>query len=271
MKTYVITGITGAIGKATAKELAAAKHHLILIGRNRQKLDSLVNELKTSTSNPNIEALLADFDNLSSIRKAAAHIREHQPKIDGLINIAAAYRAKRELTKDGLEYMFGVNHMAVFLLTKELLPLLNASPGARVLTVSAPSSTALNFDDLKGDKKYSPLNAFGASKMANHLFSYALSRKMTGHGNASIVFHPGLIKSDLIREMPGPLKFLLNLISGKPEKPARAIARIMTSDAIPQPNGKFFDSSLKELKPPGYSADRTVQDKLWNVSEALLG
>jgi NAD(P)-dependent dehydrogenase (short-subunit alcohol dehydrogenase family) len=267
MKTFVITGATGAIGKATALELAKNGHHLILLGRNKNKMDEVVKELKTKGADA--EAVIADFADLSSIKKAAAEIKGRHVKLDGLINIAAAYKGKRELTKDKLEYMFGVNHMSVFVLTNELLPVINATPGARVLTVSAPSSTSLNMNDLQGEKKFSAFNAFGASKMANHLFTYALARRMSGISTAAMVFHPGLVKSDLIKEMPPFVKFLLNLISKKPEKAAHAIAQLMTSNQFVDVNGKFFDSSMKMIKQPGYSSTQPVQEELWKISEKL--
>jgi NAD(P)-dependent dehydrogenase (short-subunit alcohol dehydrogenase family) len=270
MKTFVITGVTGAIGKATATELAKGENRLILVGRNKSKMDELIKEIKAAGNN-NVECVTADLSDLNSVKKAAEEIKGKTDKLHGLINIAAAYKAKREITKDKLEYMFGVNHMAVFVLTKELLGLINSTPGARVLTVSAPSSTSLNFDDLQGQRKYSAFNAFGASKMANHLFTYALSRRMHGIGSAAMVFHPGLIKSDLIREMPFFLRILLNLISRKPDKPAHAIVQLLTASHFNDVNGKFYNSDLKELKKPGYSGDETIQEKLWKISESIAG
>jgi retinol dehydrogenase-12 len=269
MKTFVITGATGAVGKATAKELAKNGHQLILVGRNRNKLDEVIREIKKESGNANIETAIADLADLSSVKKAAAEIRQKHPKLDGLLNIAATYKAKRELTKDKLESMFGINHMSVFVLTNELLSTINASPGARILTVSAPSGTPLNFEDLQGEKKFSAFNAFGASKAANLLHTFALANRMHGIGTAAMAFHPGLVKSDLIREMPGPLRFLLNIISKKPEKAAHAIARLMTGDQFKDMNGKFFDSNFKELKAPGSAGDHEQQEKLWKASEAL--
>jgi NAD(P)-dependent dehydrogenase (short-subunit alcohol dehydrogenase family) len=271
MKTMLITGVTGAIGKATAMELAKNGHKLIMLGRNKKKLEDTANEIKKSTNNQNIETIVADLADLSSVKKAAETIKSKYNKLDGLINIAAIYKGKRELTKDGFESMFGTNHMGPFVLTKLVLPLIEATPGARILTVSAPASTKLNFEDLNGEKQFSAFNAFGASKMANHLFTYALSRRLNGIGSAAMVFHPGITRSDLTREMPAPLRFFLYLIGHKPEKPAKAIVNLMTSTPFTEVNGKFYDSKLKELKQPGSSGDFDVQEKLWTISEKLSG
>jgi NAD(P)-dependent dehydrogenase (short-subunit alcohol dehydrogenase family) len=251
MKTFVITGATGAIGKATAMELAKPGNKLILVGRNKNKLNEVIKEISSSTGNANIESVIADYADLSSVRNAANDIKNRISQLNGLINIAATYKSHREMTKDRYEYMFGVNHMAVFVLTNELLSLINATPGAKVLTVSAPSTTQLNFDDLNSEKKFSGFTAFGASKMANLLFSFALSKRMHGIGTASLAFHPGLTKSELTHEMPAFVRVLLRLISHKPSKPAHAIAQLMTTSHFNDVNGKFYDYNLKEMKSPG--------------------
>jgi NAD(P)-dependent dehydrogenase (short-subunit alcohol dehydrogenase family) len=270
MKTFVITGATGAIGKAAAIELARSGNNLILVGRDKEKLDAVVKEISSITKNQTTNLVLADLADIASIKKAAEKIKSKITSLDGLIHVAAAYKSKRELTKDGLEYMFAVNHMAAFVLTHELLTLINSTPGSRVLTVSAPSTTALKFEDLQGSQKFSALTAFGATKMANHLFTYALSRRMHGIGTAAMIFHPGLVKSDLIREMALPLRLLFNLLSKKPEKPGHAIAKLITGSHFNDVNGKFFNSTFKELQPPGNSSVTGLQEKLWNVSEEIL-
>jgi short-subunit dehydrogenase len=268
MKIIAITGATGAVGKAAALELAKNGHSLILIGRNAEKLKQLETEIRAA-GNSNVETFIADFTDLSSIKKVGERIKNTHTKLDGLINIAAVYKAKRELTKDNMETMFAVNHMATFVLTKELLPLINATNGARILTVSAPSFTKLDFNDLQSEKKFSAFTAFGASKMANHLFTYALSRRMSGISTAAMVFHPGLVRSDLTKEMPFFLRFLFSIISKKPQKAGSAIAELITASKFNDVNGKFFDSDFKELKKPGYSGDNDIQEKLWKLSEEL--
>jgi NAD(P)-dependent dehydrogenase (short-subunit alcohol dehydrogenase family) len=269
MKTFVITGATGAIGKATAIELAKPGNKLILLGRNKEKLDNVIKEIKSATANANIEGVIVDFSDITSVKKAASQIKNKITQLHGLINIAACYKAKRVFTKDLFESMFGVNHIAVFVLTKELLSLINATPGAKVLTVSAPSSTPINFSDLNGEKKFSAFTAFGASKMANLLFTFALSKRMHGVGTSAIAFHPGLTKSSLTHEMPFFVRGLLNLISHKPEKPAHSIAQLVSGVHFNDMNGKFYDHKFKELPKPGNSSDETIQERLWKVSEEI--
>jgi len=186
-----------------------------------------------------------------------------------LVNIAAIYRANRELSKDGLEMMFATNHMGPFVLTNELLDMLKQSKPARIVTVAAPSTTKLNFDDLQGEKKYSSMYSFGGSKMMNLMTNYALAKKLEGTGVTTNTFHPGLVKSDLVKEMKGPLKLIVNMMSTKPNKAAHALSELVTSEKYTNVNGKFFDFKGKEKKSSAYSHDPIMQEKLWNISTEL--
>ena len=102
-KTILITGVTGAIGGATALELAKEGHHLILLARNNQKLEALKTDLVNKTNNTNIDILTADLSHIASIKQVAQQFKQKYNRLDVLVNIAAIYRANRELSKDGLE------------------------------------------------------------------------------------------------------------------------------------------------------------------------
>src|SRR5207249_5940135 len=125
------------------------------------------------------------------------------------------------LTPDGLETMFATNHLGPLLLTNLLLEELKRSADARVINVTAPSTTKLNFDDLQGEKKFSALSAFGASKMCNLLFTYELARRLAGTGLTANAFHPGLMKTDLLNEAPGMVRWLSHLFATSPERAGR--------------------------------------------------
>jgi NAD(P)-dependent dehydrogenase (short-subunit alcohol dehydrogenase family) len=135
--------------------------------------------------------------------------------------------------------------------------------------VAAPSFNKLNFDDLQGEKKFSALTLFGASKMANLLFTYALARKVQGTGVTTTVLHPGAVKSELTNDMPAFIKFIFWLLSSSADKPAKMLQQLSLAPEFASANGKFYKFDGKELKPSEYSSDKTVQDKLWQVSEEL--
>jgi NAD(P)-dependent dehydrogenase (short-subunit alcohol dehydrogenase family) len=167
--------------------------------------------------------------------------------------------------------MFTINHLAPFVLTTRLTDLLKASKPARIITITAPSVTKLNFDDLQGEKKFSALNAFGASKMMNLLFTYSLARRLEGTGVSASALHPGLVRSDLTNEMPSILRNITRLMSGKPDNAARMICSLSIGANYPDINGKFYKFSGKELRSSAYSYDKELQDKLWLISEQLSG
>lgn len=270
-KTILITGVTGAIGGRTAYEIAKSGHTVILLARNRNKLEKLKTEIFENTGNTNIEILVADFSDLASVKNAVSGFKLKHIRLDALINIAGIYRNNRELSRDKLELMFATNHLAPFILTKELIDLLKAGKPSRIITVTAPSTTKINFEDLQGEEKFSALNAFGASKMMNLMFTYTLARRLEGTGVTATALHPGLTKSDLTLEMPSVLRYLVRLFSGKPDQAAIMLASLALDDRYSNSNGRFYKFNGKELKSSSYSYNREFQEKLWSISEKLSG
>lgn len=271
MKNIVITGATGSIGKAAAKALAAKKDvRLILAGRNAAKLKSLSEELKQVNPGLNTDIIEMDLNNTASVKNAAASIQSKYDQIHGLVNVAAVYKQQKTLNPQGHETMFSTNHLGPFALTSSLLNTIKKTPGARVLTVSAPSSTKIDFENLNGEKKFSALGAFGASKMMNLMFAFKLAKELEKSGQASMAFHPGLVKSDLLNEGPSFLRGFLKLISSGPDKTAAAIADLVTSDKKDL-NGKFFNKSQKELKAAAHAYDPNQQQRLWDLSQKITG
>jgi NAD(P)-dependent dehydrogenase (short-subunit alcohol dehydrogenase family) len=268
-KTVLITGATGTIGKATALEVAKSGVIVVLLSRNKDKLESVKTEISQKSGNDNIEILVADFSDIFSVKNAVNEFKQKYNKLDVLINVAAVYKRKREISKDRLELMFAINHLAPFILTNELLDLLKTGKPGRIITVTAPSVTLLNFDDLQGQKKFSSLNSFGASKMMNLLFTYSLAQRLKCAGVTATAFHPGLVKSELTREMPFLLRYITGLIAGKPDKAAKMLCSLALDSKYEDSNGKFYKSDGKEIKSGKYSYDKEVQKKLWTISEQL--
>ncbi len=270
-KIVLITGTTGAIGRATAIQLAKENCQLILLGRNPEKLTDVKSEIENTTGNKNVEVVIADLAEPSSIKKAVKEIKSRHSSLDALLNIAAVFRPNKEVNSTGLEWMFAANHLGPFVLTNELLDLLKAGKPSRVINVTAPSTTKVNFDDLHGTKKFSSgfLGSFGASKMMNLLFTYALARRIENTGVTTNAFHPGLVRSGLTAEMPFLIRSITNMISGSPDKAAAMLSKLVIDPAYQNSNGKFFKFDGKEMKSSAYSYDTEVQERLWRVSEEL--
>lgn len=270
-KTVLVTGVTGAIGKATALELAKNNCAVILLGRNFEKLSKVKSEIIQATKNNDIETVVADLSEPKSIRKAIDEIKIKHKSLNALVNVAAIFSKNRRENSQGLEYTFATNHLGPFILTNELLDLLKAGKPARVITVSAPSTTKINFDDINGKTKYSSgfLGAFGASKMMNIMFTYALARRLEGTGVTASVFHPGLVKSELTKDMPKLLYYIFKTISSAPDKAAKMLCSLAIDKQFENSNGTFFKFDGKEIHSNKYSYDKGLQEKLWTLSEHL--
>jgi NAD(P)-dependent dehydrogenase (short-subunit alcohol dehydrogenase family) len=271
-KTVLITGTTGAIGKATALELAKSNCTVIILGRNSEKLLKVKSEIIQATNNNAVETVVADLSEPKSIRKAVDEIKSRHNSLNALVNVAAIFKKERTVNSQGLEYTFATNHLGPFILTNELLELLKAGKPARVVTVSAPSTTKINFEDINGKNKFSAgfLGAFGASKMMNIMFTYALARRLEGTGVTTSVFHPGLVKSDLTKDMPKLLYYIFKTISSAPDKAAKMLCSLAIDKKYENSNGNFLKFDGKEIQSNKYSYDKILQEKLWTLSEQLV-
>jgi NAD(P)-dependent dehydrogenase (short-subunit alcohol dehydrogenase family) len=271
-KTVLITGVTGALGKATAMELARNNCHVILLARNAEKVAAVVSEIISATGNRHVEFVIADLSEPTSVRHAVQEIRKQHTALNALVNVAAIFKKQGAFNSLGLGYMYATNHLGPFVLTNEVLDLLKAGKG-RVITVSAPSTTKIRFEDLQSDGKVSgnSLGAFGASKMMNLMFTYALARRLGDSGVTATVFHPGLVKSKLMKDMPAFLNLVIQLLASKPGKAAKMLTRLAIDDEVTTLNGRFIKRSGKDIKSSKYSHDVELQEKLWKISESLSG
>lgn len=265
----VITGATSGIGRALAQQLAAAGG-VALVARDAAKAEAVRDEIAHAVPEASVEIYLADISSLASVRSLAAQLSAAHPRIDALVNCAAVFSSRRVETTDGLELMFATNHLAPFLLTNLLLPFLRASGAARVLTVTAPATNKLDFDDLQGRLRFGALRAFGASKAANLLFTFGLATRVAGSGVIANAVHPGLARTGLMRESPVLLRAPIALFSAPPERVAERIVPLLLDDGYGAPNGQFFHRG-RAIDPPAYTRQADVQRRLWEVSESLVG
>ncbi len=260
-KTIVVTGATGGLGKAVVSRLAGMGADVVALGRNEARLQELRRFV-----NQGVRTEVVDLGDRASVRAGAERLLATVPRIDALVHTAAVYRNDRRI-HDGLEEMFRTNHLGPFFLTARLKPSLEAGK-ARVVFVAAPSSTKLDFDDLQGEKKFSALTAFGASKAANLLCTFEMARRWKGTGVTIDAFHPGLVKSALMTESPWLLRTMLGLVSRDPERAVDALIAVVDQPGV-DGEGRFFKLDTPS-KPPGPSQDRDAQKRLWEASEQLF-
>ena len=272
-KIFVVTGATSGIGKALIEDLAKTGQTIVMVARDADRGSAVLNEITSATQNPNLDLQLCDLSVLSSVRNLAQILNSKYQKINVLINNASVYKRKRVTTVEGFEEMFATNHLGPFLLTNLLLELLRAgvqeNGSAHVLNITAPSTVQLDFNDLQSEKKFNSLTAFGATKMANLLFTFALARRLENTGITVNAIHPGLARSRLMKESFPLLRLFTWLISSPPQKVAENIVQPAIAPAYEQMSGKFLHRG-KEIEAPAYAHDHEAQQQLWDVSERLI-
>src|SRR5574341_1701522 len=160
--------------------------------------------------------------------------------------------------------MFATNHLGPFLLTNLLLELLKKSAPSRILNITAPSRTHIDFDNLQGAKKFSAYHAFTASKMCNLLFTFSLAGRLKDMGVTVNAVHPGLMRTDLMAEAPAPLRWFFRLISSSPEKAAESPIHYAFSEEVTGNTGRFY-ARWKTIDPDPYALHKEVQGRLWQV------
>jgi len=243
-----------------------------MLCRSRERGEAARAEV-AAQSGRTVELVIADLSVQSEIRRAASEIVTRYPRLDVLINNAAVLMPKKTLTVDGIETMFAVNHLAYFLLTNLLLDLLKASGAARIINVGSNAHRfikKLDFEDLQGEKKFSTLRAYGLSKLENLYFTYALARRLQGTQVTVNALHPGVIRSELNRSMPGPIVSLFNLFTKPAAEGAATPLYLATSPEVEGVSGKYFDACREKQTTP-ISYDEAAAERLWRVSAKLTG
>ena len=274
-KTVLITGATSGLGLATAMLLAERGAEVVMVGRDRTRSNFMRMEVaKYAVGNAPI-LFLADLSSQAEIHRLAERLYGCFSRIDVLINNAAAVFAEREVTPDGLEKTFAVNHLAPFALTHLLLGLLRAAPAGRILTASSEfHSGELDFSNLQGQRQYNWLEAYKRSKLCNILFTYELCRHLAPTTITANCFDPGPTLTrlgDNMRGLPATVPWLLKRIPSLlafPEGAARTPVYLASSPDLDGVSGRFF-RHCRETHTKQITYDNGVAVRLWEMSQAL--
>ena len=271
-KVCMVTGATRGIGRAIAQELAERGASVVLVARGPATGEIVATELQEATGNYAISALQGDLASQASIRELAAEFRRRHERLHVLVNCAGVFKARRELSQEGIELMFATNHLGYFLLTHLLLDTLKGSAPAAVLNVTAPSTTKPDFEDLQGERSFRALWQFGATKMENLLFTFALARRLEGSGVTANAVHPGVARTELMRETPLPFRLFTGVFNRLAPPPARAAedAVAVIAGQAAAANGQFFHRG-ESIAPPDYARDQAAQERLWEISLEMCG
>jgi NAD(P)-dependent dehydrogenase (short-subunit alcohol dehydrogenase family) len=274
-KICMVTGATSGLGKATAEGLAALGAKVILVARDQRKAEEVKREIAQRTGNDSSELLLADLSSSASIRSAAADFLSRHPKLHVLVNQAGVIVSERQLTKEGVEVMFAVNHLAYFTLANLLLPALKAGAPSRIINIGGGVAAAgdIHFDDINGEKKFSWLRQAAQSKLGNVLFTYEMARRLQGTGVTVNCIDPGGARTGLAQNAKGLPRLMMKLMGPlmpTAEKGAQPAIKMASAPEFEGVTGKYF-SKLKETKSAPKSYDEALAKRLWDVSAKLAG
>ena len=223
-RTIVITGASDGIGASAARTLSKQGERVVVVGRSAEKTERIANEIGA-------DYFVSDFADLAQVRQLAAQLKEKYPRIDVLANNAGGIMGQRELTVDGHEKTFQINHLAPFLLTTELMDVLTASRATVINTSSAANSLygKLDLDDLETANKYSANLAYGNAKLENILFTAELNNRYQAAGISTAAFHPGVVATNFAADTTSPFRFLYRSfpqpVHAEP-RPGRGHARV---------------------------------------------
>jgi NAD(P)-dependent dehydrogenase (short-subunit alcohol dehydrogenase family) len=272
-KTVLITGANQGIGKAAAVELAGQGAKVVLVSRNAEKGRVALEEVRAKAKGDPPELIVADLASLADVRRLATEYKNGHDRLDVLLNNAGLLVPTRRTTVDGLEETFAVNHLAPFLLTKELLDVVKATPSSRIVTVSSDAHrrATLHFEDLCFEKGYGGFKAYAQSKLANIVFTYELARRLEGTGVTANCLHPGVIASGFGQTYGGTFSFLIKAIKpflATTEVGARTSVYLASSPEVREVTGKYF-AKCKAVRSNAVSYDEASWRKLWDVSEEM--
>ena len=271
MKTVLITGGNSGIGRATAQALAAQGFRVFIAARDMRKSEQALAEITTAVPGAQVMALKLDLADLDQVRTFAADFRQRVPVLDVLLLNAGLFPTHKQLTAQGVEMQFGVNHLGHFLLTNLLLDTVKAAPQGRIVVVSSIMHWLgrIDFGSFLGEKRYSAVRAYGQSKLANVLFAQELSRRLAGTGVTVNALHPGGVDTGIARDLPAFVQKIYSMTTVSAEKGAESSIFLASAPEAEALNGKFIRNCRPMRVSPAATA--ATARKLWDASEALTG
>ena len=272
-KVCLVTGATDGIGKVSARVLAELGAKVIIVGRNPEKSAIVLAELRSISGNENIDLLMADLAVMQEVRDLAEQVISRYDRIDVLLNNAGGYFTKHEITSDGLEMTFALNHMSYFLLTNKLMELLKYSAPARIVNVSSDAhyGVDMEFENLNGEQEYKAWKAYQKSKLANVLFTYELLKKVPGNITVNCL-HPGFVATNFGHNNGGffgpVLKIAQRVSAIDPEEGAKTSIFLCSAPEVKGVSGKYF----YKCQPKTSSRESRNMDtgkRLWQISSDI--
>lgn len=268
-QTILVTGSTAGIGKITARKLAQMGATVLIHGRSREKCETAAGEIREATGNDKLKAYVRDISSLSGVRRLAEDIRSEYSALNILINNAGVGPGKnsfgkRPLSQDGHELCFAVNHLAPFLLTHLLIPILRNGSPARVVNVCSAAQQHIDLDNVMLERGYDPYRAYAQSKLALTMFTFDLAERLKYRGITANCLHPGSsLDTRMVREGGYTPR-------GSAESGAEVVVYVATSSELLDVTGEYFEETRK-ARAHDQAYDSEARDKLWQLSEKFTG
>lgn len=279
-RTCLITGGTSGVGKAVALGLARLGAKIVLISRSSESGQQALRAIAEATGNERGELLVADLSLQSSIKNVSEEFKRKYENLHVLANLAGAVYFEKQFTQEGIERTFAVNYLSHFLLTNQLLDMLKENRPARIITVAgAPRFLrrgTINFEDIQLENQFSGLRATAQAMFARTLFTFELAKRLEGTGVTSVAFHPGLVKSNLLRttqNVPWYLKMMAPAMQALAKDTCDIGVYLAAAREIEKINGVFFSDSMQivPLVPFQKMMKEDMGRTLWSMSEELTG
>ena len=273
-KIALVTGATAGIGLITAEALAKMGATVVIVSRNEQKCRDVVAQIQANSGNTRVEYIAGDLSAMAQVRSVAAEFLRRYDRLHILVNNAGAFINDRQVSADGYEMTFALNHLNYFYLTQLLQDTLIASAPARIVNVSSDAHRGgkINFDDLMSEKSYSGFGVYSMTKLANVLFTNELAQRLEGSGVTANSLHPGFVATNFGKNNGGIVGLFMpvvQLFAINPEKGAETSIHLAASPDVEGVTGKYFTKKMP-VQPAKAALDVAVQRRLWEVSETLI-
>ncbi|MHA2601401.1 MAG: SDR family oxidoreductase [Candidatus Thorarchaeota archaeon SMTZ1-83] len=275
-KVCIVTGSNSGIGKETALALTGMGATVVMAVRDLQRGEDARAEIIKRTGKDTIDLMICDLSSIKSIQQFVGEFSAKHERLDVLINNAGAACHERQVTENGLERSLAVNYLGPFLLTRELLPLLERSAPSRIINLSSGLHTRakIDFDDIQSERNYKGMRAYETTKLMFLMYTYELARRLEGTGVTANVVLPGFVATNLGANMGGLRnKIMFKLVRPfqiSPQKGAETSVYVASSPELEGVTGRCFAESQERLSSEE-SYDESVQKRLWDIAESLLG
>ena len=274
LPTVIITGATSGIGEVAARELARQGARIVFVARDQSRAERTLAELRAA--GPADHGYhLADLSRIAEMKRIGALIAARESRIDVLVNNAGAFFSTRQVTGDGLERTFAINHLAYFVVTNLLLGRLRETPGARIVCTAsgAHQRATIDFDDLQSAKGYRGFRVYSRSKLMNILFTRELAQRLSGTGVTANCLHPGFVATRFGDQGGGLMSLVLRgakKFALTPEEGAKTIVYLASSPEPKSLSGLYF-YKCRPVTPSAAAQNDADARRLWAVSAALSG